>query len=245
MVSRHDPLGSTHSTNRPASERALRNIAFFQAVSAATLADMGQRCRWLTLDEGVSLVPAGEHPDKVFFLLRGELRFSLYTRVGKIVSLRGASQGAFVGEAALSDDAPIPYSIEAVKPSVVASMNVKTFMDFVDRDRDLMRSLIRNLIDRQQMLEEQVVELSTLTVHARIHNELARLCRDGMRADGSAIIAPVPNQSELARRVGTQREAVSREMSHLQHQGIVLRGDGALLVPDVSRLLELQASLDD
>lgn len=221
---------------RASTERALGNIAFLRDVKASTLVEISRNCRWVELERDEVLISAGEHLDKVFFLLSGELRFLLYTRSGKLVSLQGATEGSLVGEAVLADATWLPYSVEAAKTSTIALVNAQAFLRLVERDRDLLHAVMRCMIERQQLLTEQIVELSTLGVHARIHNALLRLCSGSTNADGSATISPIPTHSDIARRVGTQREAVSREMSHLQQAGIVVRGEGSLFIPDVARL---------
>lgn len=226
-------------------DRDLKNVASFQGVSSATLEDLNRRCRWQDLEEGEALVAAGDLLDRVFLVLLGEFRFSLYTRLGKVVSLRGAVQGSFIGEAALAGDVSIPYSIEAVRRSTVASIGTQTFLDYMEHDRGLLRVVMRNVVDRQDLLAEQLVELTTLNIHDRVQSELVRLCRANLNADGSATIQPIPKNSDLARRIGTHREAVSRAMSHLQHAGVVVRATNGLFVPDVSRLADSQMRLRD
>lgn len=223
----------------------LRDIAFFEGVSDRMLTEIGLRCRWIGLEEGEALISAGECLDRVFFVLSGEMRFSFYTRLGKVVSLRGALQGSFIGEPAITEGVPVAYSIEAARPSTVAAMNARTFFEFAERDRNLVRAIIRTSFERQKLLAEQVIELSTLNVHDRIHMELLRLCRDSVSPDGSASISPIPTHADLARRIGTQREAVSRELSRLQQLGIVVRTDKALMIPAVSRLTELQFEFEE
>lgn len=226
-------------------DRDLKNVASLKGVSSSTLEGLNRRCRWIDLEEGDTLVAAGDLLDRVFLILLGEFRFSLYTRFGKVVSLRGAVQGSFIGEAALAGDTSIPYSIEAARRSTVASIGTQTFLEFMEHDRELLRIVMRKVVERQDLLAEQLVELATLNIHGRVQSELARLCRNHLNADGSATIRPLPKNSDLARRIGTHREAVSRAMSHLQHAGIVVRGENSLFVPDVGRLAEGQARLRD
>lgn len=206
---------------------------------------MERRCRWLDLEKGAVLIEAGEFPEKVYFLLNGELRYSLYTRVGKILSLPAALPGALIGYTALSIETPHPYSIDATKRSTLACMSARTFQDFMQRDPDIVQALLNTMIECQHILIAHIEELTTLDVRARIHNELARLCRDSTNSDGSAVIFPVPTHEDLANRIGTRREAVSRELSHLQHAGLVLRHEGALFVPDIARLMDAEMNLED
>jgi CRP/FNR family cyclic AMP-dependent transcriptional regulator len=241
---RHEALIGA-AADRSFANRTLANVSFFRNIRAATVAEMDRRCRWLDLENGAVLIDAGEFPEKVYFLLHGELRYSLYTQFGKILSLPAALPGALIGYTALTMDTPHPYSIDATKRSTLACMSVRTFQDFMQRDPDIVQALLKTIIERQHLLIEHIEELTTLNVRARIHNELARLCRDCTNSDGSAVIFPVPTHEDLANRIGTRREAVSRELSHLQHTGIVLRHEGALFVPDVARLMDAQMNLKD
>lgn len=218
------------------SEQRIVGAGCLAGVSAETLHQMNRRCRWIDLDEGDVLVPAGDPLDRVFVVVRGELRFSLYTCSGGVVWLRGAHQGSLVSEAAFIDTAGTRYSIEAGRPSTVASLSVWTFIELIERDRNLLNCAIKSLVSRQETLADQIVELTTLNVEARIHNELLRLARDSIAEDGSATIWPFPTHADFAKRIGTHREAVSRELSHLQHIGAVVRSEKRLTIPNVARL---------
>jgi CRP-like cAMP-binding protein len=66
-----------------------------------------------------------------------------------------------------------------------------------------------------------VFELSALNVSARIHCELLRLAGRGEQSNGRIVVDPAPNHQELADRVGTNREAVTREMGFLSKQKII------------------------
>ena len=64
-------------------------------------------------------------------------------------------------------------------------------------------------------MTERVYEFSTLVVRKRLIRELLRLAEDNEQREGSASISPAPTHFDLAARISTHREAVSREMSAL------------------------------
>jgi len=222
-------------------ERTFAAMPFFRGVEPAVVAEIAGRCRWIDIEAGTVLVGIGEQPEKVFFLISGELRLWLYTKEGKILSLPCVSPGAVVGVHSLTLEVPVPYSINVTRDSTLAWLNTRVFRDFLQRDPAMVEALLAAIIEHKNVLISHIVELTTLSVRDRIHNELGRLCRDSTGPDGSAVIFPLPTHEELANRVGTQREAVSRELSQLQSTGVIMRQNGALLVPDVSRLREPQA----
>jgi predicted transcriptional regulator len=81
-----------------------------------------------------------------------------------------------------------------------------------------------------------VYEFSTLAVNNRIQAELLRLASLGQREGNSARLEPAPTHSEIASRISTHREAVSRELNRLSRIGIIERQHGALIVRDLGRL---------
>jgi DNA-binding Lrp family transcriptional regulator len=71
-------------------------------------------------------------------------------------------------------------------------------------------------------------------VRNRVHAELVRLARD--HGGSEALIRPAPTHSEIASRISTHREAVTRELSRLEGLGIIAREGRTLRVKDLARL---------
>jgi CRP-like cAMP-binding protein len=99
--------------------------------------------------------------------------------------------------------------------------------------------MLRELTRLIRSLSERVVEFSTLGVKNRIHAELLRLAREHMRDANKAVIMPAPTHNEIASRVSTHREAVTRELNHLAQDGLIERQHGGLTILDVARLSRL------
>ena len=55
-------------------------------------------------------------------------------------------------------------------------------------------------------------------------------------AENRATIEPAPTHAELANRIGSHREAVTRELQYLQADGIVVRDGRKLALNDVAKL---------
>jgi len=98
---------------------------------------------------------------------------------------------------------------------------------------------LRHLTAEVRRLSERVLEFSTLVVQNRIHAELLRLVADAGQLDGQALLSPAPSLSDIAGRISTHREAVSRELSRLGSMDLLIREGGDLRVTDVARLEKL------
>jgi CRP/FNR family transcriptional regulator, cyclic AMP receptor protein len=96
----------------------------------------------------------------------------------------------------------------------------------------VMKGLVRNV----RSLTKRVYEFSTLAVNNRIQAELLRLANLAPREGKGARLKPAPTHAEIASRVSTHREAVTRELNRLSRIGIIERQNGTLIVWDLVRL---------
>jgi CRP-like cAMP-binding protein len=85
-------------------------------------------------------------------------------------------------------------------------------------------------------MTQRVTELGALDVRSRVHAELLRLARPDREDPKRAIILAPPNQSELASRINTRRETVSREINAMEREGLIERRRGAIVINDAVRL---------
>ena len=84
-------------------------------------------------------------------------------------------------------------------------------------------------------MRQRMVETNLLSATGRVCAELLRLSRQA--EDG--VIRPVPVMAELAQRVQSTRETVSRTVSRLEQRGIVQRRGDGLAVVAAHRLEEM------
>ena len=86
-------------------------------------------------------------------------------------------------------------------------------------------------------MTERIYEFSTLVMRKRLVRELLRLAEpDGSVAARASIRPAQPDFSDLAARISTHREAVSREMSALAKLKLIEKRKGLLVLPDIGRL---------
>jgi CRP-like cAMP-binding protein len=88
--------------------------------------------------------------------------------------------------------------------------------------------LVREIIHHAADLDQRFYETSVMPMKVRLHAELLRISR--RRRDGALIISPPPTHQDLASRIGSQREAVSKELGRLEKNGVIKRGRAAILL---------------
>ncbi|WP_395660183.1 Crp/Fnr family transcriptional regulator [Aestuariivirga sp.] len=99
-------------------------------------------------------------------------------------------------------------------------------------------AVARQLAGHVRRLTTRVFEFSTMAVRQRLRAELLRLAKPAAGAD-TAAIASLPTHAELASRISTHREAVSRELAWLGDGGFILKQGRSLLIPSLGKFRSL------
>ena len=208
-------------------------------MSAEDVEALGQRCRWGHYSAHQEIVGYLDDSQDVFFVISGEVRAVIYSMSGKEVTFRDLGPGQMFGEFAAIDGQPRSATVVAQSDSVVASMSPTVFRDLLRDHPEVTGIVLQRLVALARSLSERIVEFSTLAVKNRIHAELLRLARSHMADDNTAVIKPAPTHVDIASRVSTHREAVTRELSALQRANMIERRGGGLVIKDVGALTHL------
>lgn len=218
---------------------ALKSIPLLASLSGASLQRVAHDCTWRQFEAGEQLVNYQDPSTEVFFLTAGKLRVVVYSVEGKAVLFKDLKPGAMFGEIAAIDRAGRSASVEAIEPSTVASLAADQFEKLLLREPQLTLSTLKHIATEVRRLSERVFEFSTLVVQNRIQAELLRLAAEAGQRQSQALLAPAPSLSDIADRVSTHREAVSRELSRLASIGLLRREGPNLRITDIGRLASL------
>ena len=230
--------------NRPAweawdmvkAEETLAGIGILKHLPRRDLEALAGRCQWRRYGPDQQIVGHQDETNDAFFIVVGEIRVTIHSLSGKTVTFRDIGAGNLFGELAAIDGKPRAADVVALCETLIAAMPADVFLDLLRNDPEVSASISRQLAGLVRSLTERVFEFSTLAVKNRIHAELLRLGRDHMEGENTAVISPVPTHAEIAARVSTQREVVTRELNALDRAGMIERRGGTLIIPDFARL---------
>jgi len=214
----------------------LRAIRLFDGLPEAVVAEVAARCTWRHCRRGEYVI-SREMPDRdVLFIVAGRVQVQAFSSAGRQVTYRDIEAGGWVGDLAAIDGRPRSADIKALTDALVAALSPDDFLDLLARHPEINRRLLLRLAGFVRDLSDRVFDLSTLGVANRVHAEVLRLAREAGVADNQACIAPMPTHTEIASRVSTYREQVTRELSALQRLGLLRRESNRVIVTDVERL---------
>jgi CRP-like cAMP-binding protein len=217
--------------------RSLAGIQLFQGLEPAAREALERRCKWQRWNPGEHIIDREEADNDVYFIVAGRARVVEYNPSGnREVVLDEVSAGGLFGELSAIDGEPRSATIIAAEETLTASLAAKSFVELLFDHREAGIALLLRLTEIVRQSTARIVELSTKDAQVRLLGELLRLARlGGGLPPNTALIHPPPVNAELAARLGTTRETVSRAMSDLTHRGLVERRADGL------HLLDLQA----
>jgi CRP/FNR family transcriptional regulator, cyclic AMP receptor protein len=214
----------------------LAGISIFAGLTPEVLEAIQRRCAWRRYEPDEPIVGYLDSSDDVFFVASGEVGVTIYSVAGQAVSFRTLGAGDIFGEYAAIDGGPRSASVEARTGCLIASMSAKEFCKLLKAEPAVAEAVLKDLVRNVRSLTKRVYEFSTLAVNNRIHAELLRLASLAPREGKGARLAPAPTHAEIASRISTHREAVTRELNRLARISIIERKNGALIVRDLDRL---------
>ena len=167
------------------------------------------------------------------------MRVVNYSLSGREISFDDIDEGGYFGELAALDGAPRSANIVALVPTTVAIMSPTMFHELLMNYPVVALQLVQRLVSVIRTSNSRIMDLSTIGANNRVHAELLRLARPGMRTDNTARIEPMPIHGDIASRVSTARETVARVLGDLAREGVVERSGNTLVIQDMARLEEL------
>jgi CRP-like cAMP-binding protein len=214
----------------------LAGIAIFRELAADVVVTLSRRCRWRRYGPDQTIVQYQDEGRDVFFVVRGRVCANYHSPSGREVRFSDIAAGDIFGEFAAIDGEPRAASVVAVTDTLIASMPGDRFWDVMRQHDAVWAAILRRLTGIARTTLQRVVEFSTLPVRGRLHAELIRLAR--VRAPGSriAVISPAPTHVEIASRISTHREAVTRELNELARAKLIEKRGNDLIIRDIAVL---------
>ena len=226
---------------RTAALLGFQKINLFRGLDSTSLREIAGQCEWTRCKRNQTVIRCDGTNRDVFFVIAGMVRMAAAAGRGRRIIFRDIPAGEVFGELSAIDGRGSFADVLAVRESLLASMSAEAFRAILAKHAPVRERLLRRLSGSVRELADRLLDLGARSVQWRVWVELLRLARvAGVQANGSRIEG-APTHYEIASRVGTSREEVTRELSRLAKQGLVERAGHVLVLGDVSALEKLVA----
>jgi CRP-like cAMP-binding protein len=197
----------------------LKDVPFLRDLDDATIAEVAKRCVEKVVLRNEGVFTEGDPPIGLIVVREGAVKIYKTGGSGREQILEIEGPGRAVAELPLFDGRPYPASCAAVHDSVLLLVRARDFRELLERHPSLSSAVIASLALRMRRLVMLVQELSLRDVRQRLLDLLQELAGE---ADSFELTL---SHQELAARIGTVREIVSRMLAKLSQEGRV-RIDG-------------------
>ena len=218
----------------------LRGCRFFDEQSDAACDDIAKRCEGRVYRAGGEIISDRDDHRNVFFIVSGKVEARVITFHGKSVSFQTLNNGEMFGELSALDGRPRTTAVTAVTESTIVTMDGLSFRETVFGDTELTERTLRRLCDLARHLFEKAYSTRAYSVPDQIRLEIyheVRAQQPHTSDNGELLIKPAPTHKEIAERVGTTREQVTRVIKDLSDRSLLHQEKRMWLARNVDALI--------
>jgi CRP/FNR family transcriptional regulator len=218
--------------------QALQNTELFHDLSPSVLSKLAEKASERHLRRGEVLFLAGEDAKGFYVVAAGSVRAFRTGADGREQIIHVERSGATIGELPLFDGEPYPSTVAAEEDSVVIFLDRQTVLNMCHSHPEIAMAALRVLSRRLRKCAALVETLSLRGVGQRLAIWFLNEAKARGQKSNSVEFELTISKEQLAARVGSVREVVSRAISRLEEQGLIRIDGQRIQIPDVSRLRE-------
>jgi CRP/FNR family transcriptional regulator len=216
---------------------ALKHTVLFGELSTKELTQLAKQAVKVHFKKGEMLFLSGEEAEGLFVIIDGKVRAFQHNAEGREHVMHVDTAGAVIAEVPIFDDGPYPASAMAEEDTNALFIGKRDMCQFcLDHPTFMFKAL--KLMAARVRRHAQMVEI--LSFH-EVGQRLALL----LLAQAQLVGAPVSGHTsfelslsnhQIATRIGSVRDVVSRALTRLQHDGLIAIEGRTITIPDIRAL---------
>jgi CRP/FNR family cyclic AMP-dependent transcriptional regulator len=208
-----------------------RRDGFFCRYSPAVLRSADEVSHHTVMPAGALLFVEGQSPRGVFILCSGKVKLYTTSKEGKVLILKLAEAGEVVGLSAAISGTNYEVTAETAVPSQLDFIGRQDFMTLLQNHSEVG---MHSALSMSREFQGAYRDIHDLVLSRSSSGKLARLLLSscappGLRESEELRLRSTMTHEEMAQRIGSSRETVTRLLSDLKKKRLI-RLDGANLV---------------
>jgi CRP/FNR family transcriptional regulator len=215
----------------------LRRLPLFTDLTDHELAVIAKRVTVRQLGPGAIVFSEGDACGELLIVSEGSVKLLKTASNGRQQLLSVERAGNSLSEISVFDGQPYPATAETMTPTSVLRLSAEHFRQICTQHPDVGLKVMKVLAHRLRRMSSLVEDLSFATVRGRLAAYLLHLAEQQGRQTPQGIeFELTENNEQLAARLGTVRELVSRNLGRLHNQGLIQMSRRKVLIPSVGAL---------
>jgi CRP-like cAMP-binding protein len=192
------------------------------------------------LPDGALLASRGTPAEEWCGVAAGAVRISSVSLSGKQVTLTYVEPGTWFGDIALFDGLPRTHDADTHGATTLLVVRKPDFKLLLSRHVELYDALLRLNCRRLRLMFDQVEDLATRPLQARLARQLLLLAKSYGIPEGEEIrIGLALAQEDLAQLLGASRQRVNQELKGFEREGVLRVEPARLVVLSRAKLLAI------
>jgi CRP-like cAMP-binding protein len=173
------------------------------------------------------VVQEGEIGNALFVILNGSVKISYYASDGREVVLSLLHGGSIFGEMSLLDKQPRSATVSTLEDSRLAQIRKADFERLLLDQPQIALKLLTEVVSRLRRTSMILERISTMDVPHRLYDYIQDYCkRFGARDEEGYYAVKLQTHQLIADQLSTSRETISRAISALKKEKILLPSEG-------------------
>lgn len=217
--------------------KILKRTELFKDLNDSVLNDLAGRSIVRNLKRNEILFVEGEPAEGLFVVVSGAIRAFRMSADGREQIIHVERAVTTIAEVPVFDNGNYPSTTAADKPSTLYFLEKQLVLNMAVQHPQLALAAVRLLASRLRRCAELVETLSLREVGQRLATLLLREASIGGTWISKGVRVDLGlTHNQLAARIGTVREVVTRTLLRLQDQGLIVHDEKHFLIPDTTAL---------
>lgn len=217
---------------------SLTSLDFFASLSSHAIAGLAERSELSYYPPRKEICRAQGGLEKVFFVLSGRIKITIQEdSLSSETFLWELQAGDFFNDWVILADLKLPLKVVSQSAARLVFLPLESFQKTLclyPGAASWLQSYTARLL---YSLSERIMEFNLMGVSSRFHAELLRLAESyGKKVGDVVYIEGLPTHADMAARISTHREAVTRELKELEKMGLIAREGRTIKILDVSEI---------
>lgn len=216
---------------------ALKRTALFGELEESDLRALADRAVETRLARGEVLFLAGEEARGLYVIVEGAVRAFRESIEGREQVIHVERAGATIAEVPVFDNGTYPSTAAAEEDSVILFLDKRDVRRLCLEHPQIALAALKVLAGRLRRCAALVEELSLHEVDQRLARLLVAEARSrGVHTQSGTVVELALTNQQIAARIGSVREVVSRAFARLQQNGLIKVEGRRITIPDQESL---------
>jgi len=206
--------------------KMLQNVPLFAEMNEGELKSIASLASSIEVKKKNIIVQESDPGDSMYIILAGDVKISTYSADGREIVLALLDEGSFFGEMSLLDTEPRSANATTMTDATLAHIRRCDLLPLLKTQPEITFKLLQEATARLRRTSRMLERITSMDVAHRLYAYIVEHCRRfGYPSKNGRYATILPTHQLLADQLSTSRETVSRSISKLKMDGILIQGN--------------------